>query len=403
MSDAPVSERLEALRRADAAALGQPPQLVERAQALLQASDPSDAEGLPESLLLLVARDAVDRQRVAFLAAASEGPKLLRRLVKKELYRLESEGRPLELPRREAPAPSHPAADESLPAFLSPVDIDGRRTFIAPHAALRGFEAVLGELSDVEGVARVELAPMPRREYRKFARELSHPRGDEPAWLEVPPASLGGFIAAAREAAARHGAEREGSSELSRMFPGVSTPAASRSWPALDAEAERALVARGAEIFAELENARWLPAADVLRSLAQRIDEVASSRIVLDEAQRRQQLEAALERTVGEHFTGEVRALWAERLFRQADYFEATGRHAPAVLLAANARAFAGETPIAEVPLARALFQKALFEQTQAALARLPPEEREKLLAEERSREALPEQRAGSPLIVPGR
>src|SRR3569833_4600203 len=94
---------------------------------------------------------------------------------------------------------SNPSApEETLPAFLSPVDIDGRRTIIAPHHDPRdGFAALMGELSDEEGLARVQAAPMPRRDYRKFARELARPRGGEPPWMELSALELGSFIAAA--------------------------------------------------------------------------------------------------------------------------------------------------------------------------------------------------------------
>lgn len=404
-------ERLAALERGDAAALGQPAELVQRAQALLASDDASGAEGLPEPLLELVALHAAERGRAAFLASAAAGPKALAKLVKKELYRLKSEGRAVELPKAAPEPASKPGApEETLPAFMSPVDIDGRRTFIAPHHDARdGFSAVLGELSDVEGIVRVQAAPMPRRDYRKFARELARPRGGEPPWMELTASELGGFLAAALALNEKQGKGVEPSRAIVRNFPGEPTPAASRSWPPLEPQEERGKVQHGSRLFAELENARWMPANTALATLTHRIDEVATSRVVVDEAQRRQQIEAALDRTVEEYFVGEERGLWAERLFRQADYFAATGRQDLAHLAAANARAFAGSESAIQIPFARALFQKALIEQMESAMSRLPPEAREKMM---RERQAAAAQKpadepaappAPSGLIIPGR
>jgi hypothetical protein len=397
------AERLQALHRGDSQALGQAQALVDRARGLLESDDPGEAEGLPEALLELVARDAAERRRVDFLAAAVLGPKALARLVKKELYRLKSERRPLELPRPASrpAAPTPPAS--TLPAYVSPLGIDGRRTFIAPHQDPRGFQAVLGELSDVEGLVQAEAVAMPRREYRKFVRELSHSGGEQHAWLETDLPTFSSLVANAREVVVAGKEAPENSAALAGMFPGTPAPAASRSWPALERAAEEAQVRAGPQIFSHPENARWLPSMEALNSLALRMDEVATSRIVADEGQRRQQMEAALDRCVEEYFTQSARALWAERLFRQADYFEATGRGEIAQLLAANARAMTGQAPMLEIPFARVLFQKALYEQTQAALDRLTPQEREKLFAEERERGSRVEVQPASPLIVPGR
>ncbi|MBS2032594.1 MAG: hypothetical protein JST54_32270 [Deltaproteobacteria bacterium] len=400
------SDLLGALERDDAAALGQSPEHVARAKALLSNDDPSDAAGLPEALLELVVFHAAENRRAAFLARASVGPKVLARLAKKELYRLKSEGKALELPRVDGGPQPKEKSGEALAAFLSPVDVHGRRTCIAPTEDVRhGFGAFLVELSDVDGVRRVELAPMPRREYRKFARELSRPEGGDPPWMELSLEELGGYIAAAVDLNVKRGTMEQHIRNLARAVPGEAKPAASRTWPVKDENVERELLHAGSKLFAEIELAGWMPPNEALALLGQRIDEVATSRLVVDEAQRRQQLENALDRTAADHFDRATRDLWAERLFRQADYFDHTGRRPLCDLASATARALASDRPIAEIPFTRVLFQKALLEQTEAALDRLPHDVREKLMAEERAAaEKAKQQPQGSePLIVPGR
>ena len=399
------SELLAALERDDAASLGQKPEHVARAKTLLTNDDPADAAGLPEALLELVAHHAAEHRRTEFLARASTGPKVLARLAKKELYRLKSEGKPLELPRVDA-ATTKEKSGEVLPAFLSPVDVHGRRTCIAPTEDVRrGFGALLVELSDIDGVHRVELAPLPRRAYRKFARQLSRPEGGDPPWMELSLEEVGSYVAAAVAINEKKGTLDQHIRNLARAVPGEPKPAVSRTWPVTDEKLERELLHAGSKLFAEIEVAGWMPPNEALALLGQRIDEVATSRLVVDEKQRRTQLENALDRTAADHFDRPTRELWSERLFRQADYFDHTGRRPLCDLASATARALAGDTPISEIPFVRVLFQKALLEQTEAALDRLPPDVREKLMAEERAaaEKAKREPPASEPLIVPGR
>jgi len=62
----------------------------------------------------------------------------------------------------------------------------------------------------------------------------------------------------------------------------------------------------------------WIPAEDDLRRFALRVDEIATSQLYIDAAQRQQALERAAVDAAAAYFTPQRRALYARRLVEMA-------------------------------------------------------------------------------------
>src|SRR2546430_15305685 len=62
----------------------------------------------------------------------------------------------------------------------------------------------------------------------------------------------------------------------------------------------------------------WIPAEDDLRRFALRVDEIATSQLYIDAAQRQQALERAAADAAVAYFTPQRRALYARRLVEMA-------------------------------------------------------------------------------------
>jgi len=89
-----------------------------------------------------------------------------------------------------------------------------------------------------------------------------------------------------------------------------------------------------AEIVHQLPTiSRWIAPRETLRQLELRLEEVATSRLLVDERQRASAWQDAIDATIGKVFEGEGRSRWQRRLYDAAMVFHAAGLPFEAQLL----------------------------------------------------------------------
>jgi hypothetical protein len=113
----------------------------------------------------------------------------------------------------------------------------------------------------------------------------------------------------------------------------------------------------------------WIPEEDALRSFALKVDEIAVSRLFIDEAQRRQAFERAAEEAALAYFTPRRRAIYSRRLNEMAHVLASAGRIDAARTALAVSRALEKD---AMNPFCRALFTHALAERLEKPAAKSP-------------------------------
>jgi hypothetical protein len=364
-----------------AAEIGESAAAVGEARELLASTDAADAPaiaGLPVALAEAVLEAAARAKKVDLIRAVlSEGSKDIARAAKRALHVLRSQG--VDLGPEPTPAASSPkpvaAAETVLTCLASPIDGAGQKVvWIARPQRFGGVQVILAVLSDVEGVVDSQIGEMSRKGFREYVRRagdispglaprdipaekakafiaaalaIQHPKGDGPAHLDVLQGIGGDAILAVPQAA---------------------------SEPAFSDAEETRLSSESGSLHDEAEIAGWFPEEETLRQVALKVEELGTSKIVVDEAQRKQQLQHIIDRFGEEYFTPERRKRYANRLFEMADHFRTTGREEAARRASATARSLNRGEPDAGRGFMRRMFDK-LVPHLLAASTEKPAEE----------------------------
>lgn len=341
-----------------------PEDAVARARAL--ALSPSDApaahvEALPEPLALAVLEAAVLARAPALVDALAHGAnKPLAKAAKKAAYKLRSAGvaLPEPAPAPVAPPPRRPAAPaEELPCLSSPLGGDGTRTLLVvrPLPGGSGVELIEAVLQDERGVVELALSESGRSPARRFIRALEADPGA--AAVKLTRAEAVALLAeAAGQNEASHTPFPPGLDVALRHL-GAAPARAPLEVPPPEPDDAR-LAAQADRLHLTREVGAWLPPEGELERLAQRLDEVQTSRLVLSDAQRGEELRGMVHALAHAFFTPPVRALYARRLWHMGTYFERAGRPEDAALARAEARTLAHTS--APSRFAETLFEKAL-------------------------------------------
>ncbi len=261
------------------------------------------------------------------------------RLAKKALYQLKSGGVAVAEPAKREPAAAAPAPSappEELSGVLSAILGTGERAiFFARPQRGGGLEVYQGIVSDELGIVQLDGGTSSRSTYRKRLRELAN----EPVLkvLQVPFSRMREELGRALALNERSRSPLPEGADAALRRLGVEPVAALPELPAPEASDE-AQAALGASLHDERELAQWLPPEPQLRLLAQRVEEVKASPLALSDAQKTEALTAKVRQTAAELFTGEVRKLYARRLWAMAELFEASGREQGARIARAEAR-----------------------------------------------------------------
>lgn len=328
----------------------------------LAKAKPEEILSLPAPLAMALLRAAAAAQRTDVLAAAAAHPsKDLAKEGKRALYALKLKGVAVPEPARAPPPPAPAPPEPPVPCFASAVDGHGERAvWIGRPVAGKGIEVAQAILSDRKGLVELHLGTLGRKEYRTFAKDLLE-RGRGMAVIEVDREQARSAVAAARALNGGTGQRVPVGADawLARLGPAAPPAEPAARHPPLADEEERAAVEASGRLH-ELPLVRgWLADEDVLRALAQKLDEIGVSSLYLDEAQRASAARGAVIDATAAYFDAERRRLWAGRLFATADHLLVGGDEVHARLAAAAARALLAGADPAAVPFARLLVEKA--------------------------------------------
>jgi hypothetical protein len=364
-----------------ATATGAPREEAGRAARLVAAiskAKPEEALTLPAPLASAVIRAALEVGRVEFLATLVNHPaRDVAKEAKRGLHILKTRGVSVpELPRP-TPAPVAPPTEAPFPCFASIVDSQGERAlWITRSVPGKGVEVGQAIVSDTQGLLELQIGLLGRKEFRTFAREILD-RGVSMAVIEIDRELAKAVVSAARALTARQdGHAPEGSDAwLSRLGPIQPLPDPAAAAPALpEAEAQEAVASSAALHDLPLLRA-WLAEDEVLRTVAQKLDEIAVSPLYIDDQQKTDQSKRAISDAVETYLSDEPRReRLATRLFTVSVHLAAIGEAKGASQATALAHAVRAGQPAAQLPFVRLLLEKA-FARPQGEAASPAPAE----------------------------
>src|SRR6266851_5473853 len=287
--------------------------------------------------------------------------KALAKEAKRELQRLKQRGFQVqELRPRGEPVLKPPPEVEAPACYASSIDAYGERAVWWSRATRGGVEVVQAVVSDVKGILAIDALALSRRNFRDFAKRLPR-QGGVVTSVEVPKDHARWLIAQAAEEGARNGfspppAYADALRILGPAPQESPAPGASIEFGP-DGELPHRLA--GAALFADPLFMTWIPEEEALRSFALKVDEVAVSRLFIDDAQRKAAFERAAEDAAEAYFTPQRRARYARRLREMAHVLASEGRLDAARTALAVSRDLPGEQGPRNA-FARALFSRAL-------------------------------------------
>jgi hypothetical protein len=321
------------------------------------------ATALPEALALAVVRAAGEAQRQEALVELAAAPqKSVAKEAKRELQRLKQRGLQVqELKPRGAPIFKPPPEAEAPACYASSIDAYGERAVWWSRATRGGIEVVQAVISDVKGILAIDALAMSRRNFRDFTKRLPR-RGDVVTSVEVSKEHARWLIAQAAEEGARNGFSPPPAyaDALSILGPAPQQPPPSPAGSVeLSPDEESSRRNAGAALFADPLFSTWIPEEDALRSFALKVDEIAVSRLYLDDTQRKSAFDRAAEDAAQSYFTAQRRARYSRRLAEMAHVLASEGRFDVAKTAIAVSRNLEGENGAAN-PFCRGLFTHAL-------------------------------------------
>jgi hypothetical protein len=264
---------------------------------------------------LLERRDAARLQRLA-----DARDKRLAKPARRGLHVLKTRGVALPAPQKREFVVRGPFAEADQPSLASLIDGRGERIvwLLRPNAD-KGFDLFQAEISESRGLLAFTAGAITRKDWRAHSKKL------------LDDARLG-----VAEIPARHARWLiEQAYQRTRVVP--ESFAAARldlgavevpdRHPALDlAPPDPTLAPRTGELHQLYEVGPWLPTRESLQALDVQIGQIATSRLIVDATQRRQQIEEAILKEVEHAATPEARQLLANRLYETALLLASRGR-----------------------------------------------------------------------------
>lgn len=255
------------------------------------------------------------------------GDKLVRKEVRRSLYRLEQRGVAMPAP---APAPAAPAASTPvLEGYLSAVDGRGDQLVWLLKARPGGLAHLFAVTNDPDGLREVELSETTRKALRAARQELlkrHELRMIEADWRYCDYLIDRAFRWATDKGHSVSGDYRGMRAQLIKE-PVVEMPPLIRQ--RLDPEVvrqETQLVAESEQLLEEKEFRTWFFDREALAPYIEEMQRVKESPLVLNPAQQQERFLAVVERAVAELFGGDRQPSWVRRLEEMAYFLHATGR-----------------------------------------------------------------------------
>lgn len=299
-----------------------------------------------------------------------------RKALRRVLHRLRGRGLALPAPAPKPVVAAPPRVEDVLEAaFVSGIDPSGARLAwlveANPGGGARLFEAVIDE---GRGILDFSVYTTTRSEARRFVRRLQE-RGRLPS-AEVAPSALKAVIARCAGAQPADRTPPRAFLEWRSRITDESAPTpGDLAREALGDEPTREGLERAAALARAGELGPWPPAEGPLRVAAEKLQEAATSTLVVSGATRREQIEGALAEAVREAFAGGGAAPLAARLAETGYLWWRAGRDDDARACLAAARGLR-EGAVEDQPVARALLELVLA----PLLERLRQEEDSSLL-----------------------
>jgi len=317
---------------------------------------------LPEPLALALVRAAGDAQRQDGLVELAASPqKALAKEAKRELQRLKQRGVQVqEIRPRGEPVLKPPPEAEAPACYASSIDAYGERAVWWSRATRGGVEVVQAVISDVKGILAIDALALSRRNFRDFAKRLPR-QGGVVTSVEVPKDHARWLIAQAAEEGSRNGfAPPPAYADALRILgPAPQEPPPPGASLEFGPDGELPHRLAGAALFADPLLRTWIPEDETLRSFALKVDEIAVSRLFIDDGQRRAAFERAAEEASEAYFTPPRLARYARRLVETAHVLASEDRLDAGRTALAVSRDLATEQG-AKNPFCKALFTHAL-------------------------------------------
>lgn len=251
--------------------------------------------------------------------------------------------------------------DELRATFVSPPDPSGAQLVVLVEPAPSGGTRIFQGAIDLErGILEFRVMQANRSQARQLLKSLG--ASESLAATEAPREAVAALLARAAEAQPSDRALPVGFGEwrsrVARPPEGAATPG-DLVRAAVAAEPTPSLLREVAEAVASGALGPWPPEFDRLRELAEKVRDTAQSQLLVNDQQRRAQVEAVLADAAEVRFGGAAAARTAARLEETAYAAWRRGREDEARRLVAAARAFR-EQPARDNPVARALLERAL-------------------------------------------
>jgi hypothetical protein len=303
---------------------------------------------------LLVARgDAARLQRLGEVA-----DKALAKRARKALHQLRTRGVAAPPPAKHEYRVTGPFAPSEELSLASIVDGRGERVVWLVRAAESGFDVFEAQLSETRGLIGFTAAHAPRRDWRQHsARVISDER------LGVGRISERHARQLIEDGYQRTiAAGRVPPEEFARARLGLGHHEPETRHPALDAAPPLPLVEarhRLAELHELPELRMWIPPEELLPELDLAIGNIATSKLIVEPAQRRAQLHEAVRQIAARAWVPAYRARLAARLREAALLLVSRGQGEAARLCSTAAELALDDTvPVDENPFVLRLFEK---------------------------------------------
>ena len=300
--------------------------------------------------------DDPERSAEPVLRANAEGlSKPARKALRRARHRLRSQGVEVEEQKPEPVVSRLPTLGDDLnQALVSPLDPTGARmVFLVeghPSGGARLFEVLL---SDDRGVVEFQVYSSGRSRIRKFLRDFG--QRDRYPGIEASPDAVRALVErAARRQPATRSLPRGFAEHRSRF-----SAAGEHATPGELARKELAgtgSVERGIELLRDREIGPWPPAQEILRGIAENLEAIGSSTIIVSGVRKQEQIDEVLNDAVSAVFAEPFGTCSAERFEETAFVLWKQGREDDARACLAAAEAFRGGSE-GENPVARAMLE----------------------------------------------
>lgn len=297
-------------------------------------------------------------QEALRVSASDDKPKA--KASKKALYQLKSAG--LSVPEAKAPqsdAPSVETKEEELRGILSPLIGNGERLLLVPRSIRGGgLEMIQAQYSDELGLVQLTVGELSRGQYRKQLKLMREGRGV--GAMEISREEALKLLSHALWLNAQTGTPPPKDADSAVRHLGVA-PAPFHQQLAAPQDGDATLAVDGHTLHDEPEVQAWLPPEEELSRLGEKMEEITNNKVLVDDAQRAEQLGRIFVQAAEAWFTKQRKQLYARRLWEMARYFDATKRARKAEIARAEARRLFHDAPGLFSPFAQRLFEKVLI------------------------------------------